>query len=119
MLPVPGLRFLQQLRPGTAEVSLRYIFGLGDRQMLIVKSDREQRGPREASIQRHRYLQPTDPGVCGASAGLVPDGWSCLSVREGFCSFAREASPLARTHACHVFSLQGCLTRNRRDLLMA
>ena len=78
MLPVRGLRFLQHLRPGTAEVSLRYIFGLGDRQMPIVKSDREQRGPREASIQRHRYPQPTDPGVCGASAGLVPDAATAL-----------------------------------------
>ena len=103
MLPVPGLRFLQHLRPGTAEVALRYIFGLGDRQMLIVKSDRQQRGPREASIQRHRYPQPTDPGVCMRALGLVPDGCDRPSVRQGFCSFAREAWPLARTHACHAF----------------
>ena len=89
MLPVPGLRFLQQLRPGTAEVSLRYIFGLGDRQMLIVKSDREQRGPREASIQRHLYPQPADPGVWMRALGLVPDGCDRLSVRQDFCSFAR------------------------------
>ncbi len=27
MLPVPGLRFLPHPRPGTAEVSLRHIFG--------------------------------------------------------------------------------------------
>src|SRR5215471_2945200 len=27
MLPVPGLRFLQHLRPGTAEVSLRHLSG--------------------------------------------------------------------------------------------
>lgn len=74
MLPVPGLRFGQHLRPGTAEVSLRHIFGLGDRQMRIVKSDREQRGPREASIQRHRYPQPTDSGVLGRALTLVPDG---------------------------------------------
>jgi hypothetical protein len=97
MLPVPGLCFLRRLRPGTAEVSRRYIFGLRDRQMLIVKSDREQPRPRSASIERRHYLRTIDPGLWEARAGLVPDGWDRLSVRQGFCSFARRAGPLART----------------------
>jgi hypothetical protein len=50
---------------------------------------------------------------------LVPDCGDRLSVRQGFCSFAHEAWPLARTHACHVFSLRGCLARDPRGLLMA
>ena len=112
MAPVSGFRFLRHPRPETAKVSLRYIFGLGDRRVPIVKSDREQRGPREASIQRHRYPQPTDPVSGRRTLGPVPDGSGRLSVRQGFCSFAREAWPLARTYVCHVFSLQGCLARD-------
>jgi hypothetical protein len=118
MTPFSGLRFLRHRRPGTAEVSRRHIFGLRDRQMPIVKSDREQGGPRNGSIERHRYPQPTDP-VLDATVGLGPGWLGTLSVRQGFCSFAREAWPLARAHVCHVFSLRGCLARDPRGLFMA
>jgi hypothetical protein len=63
--------------------------------------------------------QATDPGVGGVSDGLCPDGRDRLSVRQGFCSFARKAGPLAWTDVFHVFSLQGCLARDPRGLFMA
>jgi hypothetical protein len=114
MLPVPGLRFLRHRRPGTAEVSLSLCLRLGDRRLSIVKSHRDQRGHRSASMEWHLYPQPTAPVSGRRALALVPDRGDRLSARQGFCSFAREAWPLARTHIRHVFSLHGCPARPAR-----
>jgi hypothetical protein len=118
MTPVSGLRVLRHPRPGTAEVSLRHVSGwlIGGcgSSNLTVTNAVPQRFERTA-----RYPPPTDPGVCQRALALVPDGWDSLSVRQGFCSFAREAWPLARTHVRHVFPLKGGLARDPRGLLMA
>src|SRR5216684_7700043 len=58
--------------------------------MRIVKSDREQRGPRDASIERHAIRSRQTPVSAMRALCLVPDGWDRLSVRQRFCSFAVE-----------------------------
>ena len=107
--------FLRHPRPGKAEVSLRHLSGSVIGGCRSSNLDLERRDARNASIERHRYPQPTDSCVSMRALGLVPDGKGRLSVRQGFCSFAREAWPLARTHACHVFSLTSCPARDPRS----
>ena len=106
MTPVSGLRVLQRLRPGTAEVSLRHVSGWvigGCRSSNLTVSNAAL---ANASIDRHRYPQPTAPVSAERALGLVPGWLGRLSVRQGFCSSAREARPLARPHVCRVFSLK-------------
>src|SRR5713226_2255857 len=79
MTPVSGLHFLRRARPGTAEVSLRHVSGWvigGCRSSNLTVSNAAL---ANASIDRHRYPQPTDPSVCRASAGPGPgDGWAAF-----------------------------------------
>jgi hypothetical protein len=95
MTPVSGLHFLRRARPGTAEVSLRHVSGWligGCRSSNLTVSNAAL---ASASIEQHRC--PLNPVSAMRAQGLIPDGCDRFSVRQGFCSFARRAGPLART----------------------
>ena len=119
MTPVSGLHFLRRARPGTAEVSLRHVSGwviggCGSSNLTVSNA-----ALATASIERHRCPQPTDPGVCNASAGADP-GWLRPPFRTpGFLFLRPSRRTSCADHVCHVFSLQGCLARDPRGLLMA
>src|SRR5258708_30804622 len=99
MLPVQARRFPRHLRPGTAEVSLRHVSGWvigGCRSSNLTVSNAAL---ANASIDRHRYPQPTDPSVCRASAG-AGSGW----LGSPFCTpgflFLRPLSLASCTDPC-------------------